>query len=380
MNTVPYIFALKAIALLSGALIVYVLFDWSRHLSKKRQLPSRKAGAILTRSAENPILDPNPEHSWEDAAVFNPAACYDGEKVHLLYRAIGSEGVSRIGYAVSDDGVHFRRFQNPAFIVKTQTPAKFQNPFSRIGRYDTDAYASGGGWGGSEDPRAVLLDGRLYMTFSVFESWDSIRMALTSIDMPDCEKRTWRWTPHLYISPPNETHKNWVLFPEKIRGKFALLHALTPKLMIDYADSPREWEERPIKSNNNRGGRAGYWDEFVRGAAAPPMRTKYGWLLLYHGMSPKEGHGYKVGAMILDINEPTKILYRSNTPILEPKEWYENDGKPGVVYASGAVIKDGTLIVYYGGGDKRVNVATSQLDIFLNALIEDKQARLVRTT
>ncbi|MDP3965348.1 MAG: hypothetical protein Q8Q13_00945, partial [bacterium] len=333
-------------------------------------------GAFLSRSPKNPILEPSPDVFWENAAVFNPAAFYDGERVHLLYRALGQDGISRIGYAVSDDGIHFQRFPNPAFVMRTPSSPKFRNPFAEGGRYDKDAYASGGGWGGSEDPRAVLMEGRLYMNFGVFENWDSIRVALTSIGLADFKARVWNWAPHFFLSPPNETHKNWVLFPEKIRGKFAILHALTPHVMIDYADSLETWAESSVQSNNERGGRRGHWDEFVRGAAAPPLRTKYGWLLLYHAMNPKENHGYKVGAMLLDINDPTKILHRSDTPILQPLEWYEHDWKPGVVYASGSIIKDGTLFVYYGGGDKRVNVATAPLETFLHALMQNHEARL----
>jgi predicted GH43/DUF377 family glycosyl hydrolase len=86
-------------------------------------------------------------------------------------------------------------------------------------------------------------------------------------------------------------------------------------------------------------------------------------------MDPAQGPGYKVGAMLLDLDDPTKVLHRSDAPVLEPTEWYENDWKPGVVYASGAVIKDGTLFVYYGGGDKTVNVATAPLEPFLKKLL-----------
>ena len=370
MNEIIYIYPLKAIALLSAALVVYLLFGRSRRARGAQ-------GATLTRAAENPILEPNPEFSWEDSAVFNPAAFYDGEHVYLLYRALGGDGISRIGCAQSKDGIHFTRFRNPVFVMNTPPSPKFRNPFADIGRYDRDAYASGGGWGGSEDPRAVLIDGVLHMNFGVFDSWKSIRVALTSITLPDFRARIWNWAPHLFISPEKETHKNWVLFPEKIRGKFAILHALTPKVMIDYADSLEEWENQPIRSNNHRGGRDGHWDEFVRGAAAPPLKTKYGWLQLYHAMNPRENHGYKVGVMILDLKDPTKILYRSSKPVLEPQEWYENDWKPGVVYASGAVIKDGTLFVYYGGGDKRISLATAPLEPFLHALMHDNEARLI---
>src|SRR3989338_8866491 len=106
--------------------------------------------ALLTRSPKNPILAPNSNEPWENAAVFNPAAVYANGRVHLFYRALGTDGISRIGYAVSADGVHFERSSRPAFTMRTPSPARFKNPFSSSAnfRYDTDLYASGGGWGG----------------------------------------------------------------------------------------------------------------------------------------------------------------------------------------------------------------------------------------
>lgn len=340
------------------------------YMFRARRLKRR---VFLSRFSKNPILKPNPNAPWESAAVFNPAAVYINGRVHLFYRALGNDGISRVGYASSTDGMHFERSSLPSFVMGTPSPARFKNKVSssRGLRYDTILYASGGGWGGSEDPRAVEIDGRVYMTFGVFESWESLRIALTSIRLNDLESQIWNWAPHFFISPKNETNKNWVMFPEKIHGKFAILHALTPAILIEYVDSPDELEERPIRSNNNRTGRAGHWDAFVRGAAAPPIKTKYGWLLLYHAMNPTESVGYKVGAMLLDTDNPTKILHRSAAPILEPSGLYDNDWKPGVVYASGAVVKDDTLFVYYGSGDKTVNVATAPLEQFLKNLMAD---------
>jgi predicted GH43/DUF377 family glycosyl hydrolase len=98
-------------------------------------------------------------------------------------------------------------------------------------------------------------------------------------------------------------------------------------------------------------------------------------------MNPDDdGIGYKVGAMILDFDDPTKILYRSSKPILVPTEWYENDWKAGVVYASGAVVKDGTLFLYYGGGDKTISVATAPLERFLRELASGENAVLEAAT
>jgi len=119
--------------------------------------------------------------------------------------------------------------------------------------------------------------------------------------------------------------------------------------------------------------REGSWDSFVRSAGPPPLRTTRGWLLFYHAIDKRDPGRYKLGALLLDLVDPTKVLYRSVSPVLSPDERYENDGKPGIVYACGAVVRYGTLFIYYGGADKVVCVATAPLDPFLDALVAGSQ-------
>ena len=88
-------------------------------------------------------------------------------------------------------------------------------------------------------------------------------------------------------------------------------------------------------------------------------------------MEKNETSRYKLGAMLLDINEPTRVLHRAQAPILAPDAWYENDWKPGIVYSCGAIVKDNDLLVYYGGGDKTTCVAHAPLQEFLHALVTD---------
>ena len=182
----------------------------------------------------------------------------------------------------------------------------------------------------------------------------------------------------MLISPPGEIHKNWVLFPEKINGKYAILHSLSPEILIDYFDSLDDVNrDAYIKSHYARIPKKRSWEDYIRGAGPPPLKTSYGWLLLYHAMEKAEPHRYKLGAMILDAGDPTKILHRSPEPILEPDGMYENEGhKSGIIYSCGAVVIDGTLYVYYGGADTVVCVATAKLDTFLKALAAGKKPKL----
>jgi len=333
----------------------------------------------LHKSVYNPIIRPG-RHPWNVEAVFNPAAVVLGGRTRLLYRAIGADGVSRLGYASSEDGIIFdKRFPYPAYVA--QMPRKLQGS---IRRYSPILYPSGGSWGGCEDPRMVAIGGRVYVTINIFDGWSFIRVAFISIAENELLTEQFeKWEGPYLLSPPGQIHKNWVLFPEKIGGRFAVLHSIVPKIEIAYCDSLEEigttepfiksWEGPRLSAL----GREDNWDNVIRGAGPPPIRTDRGWLLFYHATRANERHLYKLGAMLLDLVDPTKILYRAAVPILSPDERYENEGKPGIVYACGAVVRDGKLFVYYGGADKVICVATAPLQLFLDALIKGSQPRLI---
>jgi predicted GH43/DUF377 family glycosyl hydrolase len=320
----------------------------------------------LERADHNPILKPHEHNHWESQATFNPAALYADGKVHLVYRAIGKDDVSVLGYASSFDGKHIHeRLSDPMFVAcRRGEPDRSTAPA---------AVSSGGGWsGGCEDPRLTCIDDIVYLLYTAFDGWGSIRIALSSISLDDFLNKRWNWEKPVLISPPGEAHKNWVLFPEKINGKFAILHNITPDIIIDYFDTLDELRdgERIIHLKYIKTRRKNAWDTWVRAAGPPPIKTKYGWLLLYHAIDEKDPDRYKLGAMLLDLKDPTKILYRSKAPVLEPDACYENEGfKPGIVYSCGAVVIDQELFVYYGGADSVTCVAVANLDLFLKELM-----------
>ena len=160
--------------------------------------------------------------------------------------------------------------------------------------------------------------------------------------------------------------------------------------MIDYFDSLDELSgDFFIHSAYSRDSSWGSRDKFVRGVGPTPIKTKYGWLVLYHAIEKHDSHKYKIWAMILDIQNPKKVLYDSNGPILEPDVWYENEGyKSGVVYSCGAVVipartdgrsgGDDELFVYYGGADRVSCVATIVLNDLLEDLRKNKVVKLKR--
>lgn len=330
----------------------------------------------LERFHKNPIIEPHHHNEWENEAVFNPAAVYDGGKVHLLYRAIGRNGISVLGYAASNDGFSFKKRLNYPVYEPSEDHSLMSKEDS-LKTYNPLLYTSGGGWSGCEDPRAVTIGKHMYVIYLAFSGWNSMRITLTSISTKKLHEHQWDWTEPVYLSPPGEVHKNWVLFPEKIKGKFAVLHSISPKICIHYFDSFKDFDGKSfIKSSAPTGGRKTHWDTKVRGAGPPPLKTKLGWLVLYHANDISEPHKYKLGAMILDKEDPQKVLYRTSHPILSPNMVYENNGKPGIVYASGAVIKDGQLLVYYGGADRVVCVASAWVDELLEKIKQDVEFQL----
>jgi len=340
-----------------------------------QQIPTVKAHAhtvLFNKLAANPIIAPIMRHFWESQATFNPAAIYEDDKFHLLYRAVGDNGASVLGYASSSDGFTIEeRLEEPIYVpTEPFEVADPSRPFIPI------SYSSGpGGYGGIEDPRLTVLGKRIYMTYVAFNGYQHPGVALTSIDKKDFLNKKWNWEKPVLISRPGQLHKNWVLFPEKVNGKYAVLHAVSPKISIHYLDDLSElnqdncidsfdpkqyWKPEYLRFT---------WDSYVKGAGPPPIKTPFGWLLFYHALDRLEPHKYKLGAMLLDLKDPTKILYRSIKPILEPSEKYEYEGfKGGVVYSCGAAVKGNDLYVYYGGADTVVCVATSLMDKFLDHL------------
>ncbi|HEV7423565.1 MAG TPA: hypothetical protein VGO21_00045 [Candidatus Paceibacterota bacterium] len=345
----------------------------SRPKSGSRQRSGKKVTPLdLKRSVKNPIIEPNYQKYWESKATFNPSAFYHDGKVHIIYRAIGWSDHSVLGYARSDDGITVS--ESSSMPVYYNFLRQNQNR-----SLPSISYTSGGGWGGGcEDPRLTLLGDRVYLLYTAFDGWGSVRTALTSISLDDFLAKYWNWKEPVLISPPHQIHKNWVLFPEKINGKFTILHSISPEIRIDYFDSLDELDgENFIKSAHSSDPSWGSRDKLVRGVGPSPIKTKYGWLVLYHAMEKQETNRYKLWAMILDAKNPTKVLYDSKQPILEPDFWYENEGyKSGVVYSCGAVVKDGQLFVYYGGADKVSCVATANLDKFLKELIHHGATKL----
>ncbi len=293
----------------------------------------------LQRAVENPILTPS-QHAWEDMLVFNPGAVMDKGVIYLLYRAKGNQDrISRFGIATSTDGIHFQRSDKPAY------------------HGDQHIYEQHG----IEDPRLVKIDGIFYFVYTAV-----IEDITAEVDPRWSEQISKR--PQIALSAtkdfefyheygiilPDVVGKDASLFPRKINGQYYLLYrAGVGETFLAKSDVLDQWWERYSIFDR----RADFWDNERVGVGAPPIETEKGWLLFYHGIDEK--NMYRLGIMILDLNDPLKILYRSPEPIFEPETDYEKVGYiPNVVFTCGAIEKDGQYFVYYGAADQVIGVAT----------------------
>jgi len=327
---------------------------------------------IVERFYGNPILEPKPECWWESKAVFNTAAIYEAGRVHLLYRAIGDTDISVLGYASSTDGLHFNeRLEEPAYMPRESfegvNPASSPNP----AKYGS-CYVSGGGWmGGCEDPRLTQIEDRVFLTYVAYNGYSHPRSALSSISYQDFLARNWRWQKPVLITPLGIIDKNTCIFPEKVNGKYVVFHRVFPDILIDFLDDLEfDGKTKWLTGQFSIPHRPDHWDSRKVGAGPPPIKTEKGWLLIYHAVDDRDAGIYKIGAMLLDSKDPTRVLARSPEPILEPQAWYERYGlKSNVVYPCGAAVIGERLFIYYGGADRVVCAASVNLDGLLEQLI-----------
>ncbi|MBA3724164.1 MAG: hypothetical protein H0W89_04740, partial [Candidatus Levybacteria bacterium] len=369
------------VALMQEQLILYWTLNDARMYAVSCPLPGKSlrdkdVQILLKKPHQNPIIKPRTSHVWESRAVFNSAALYEDGKVHFLYRALGESDLSVIGYATSRDGINIdERSEEPIYLPREP----FETPGGKAFKSFADHFASGGGYGGIEDPRVTKIDDMVYMTYVAFDGYSEPRAALTSIPLEDFLKKNWgKWKTPKLISPPGMVNKSAVIFPEKINGKYVVIHRVYPNILIDVLDD-LNFDDKFLTGHHFIPPRKGHWDSKKIGAGAPPMLTKDGWLLIYQSVGHQDPSRYKIGAMVLDKDDPSKVLYRTNNPIVSPDMPYDNDGfKAGVVYPCGAVIKDDNLFVYYGGADTIVAAATENIDTFLDKMKNHKEPKLKR--
>jgi len=325
----------------------------------------------IKRHPKNPIVVPGIHH-YRRAAVFNPGVILHNGEFFMYERAVGSlrPFQSSIGLLKSSDGIHFEvACDKPVF---TGEMAGFPQ-------------------GSPQDARVVNIDGIFYMTYAI-QPFNMDCMP-NGIGVPTYSAPDTGWSDHnlgfgmtrsgiavsqdgvefkhlCFTTPSELDDRNNVLFPEKINGKFALLRrpkdfgSKRPGIWISFSDDLFTWTEPDFVAASEETA----WEGRKIGAAAPPIKTEKGWLLLYHGVD--EHSVYRVGAMLLDLNDPRKVLARTKKPILEPTYYYERFGLviPNVVFPTANVLCNGEIYIYYGCCDTCIALATVPLDEMLEHL------------
>lgn len=312
----------------------------------------------FTRYRKNPILEPKPEHPWESKGVFNPASVDVNGTVHILYRAVSDDDTSVFGYAESKNGFKItKRLKEPVYVPRAPFEQK-QAP----------------GNSGVEDPRLTRFDDTYYMLYTAVDAVTPPRVALTTISSDDFLSGKFdKFSPPTLISQPNIDDKDACLFPEKIGGKYVILHRIQPAIDINFLDSLDHFDGQTnfLTHQPFIFPRRGMWDSRKIGINTIPLRTSKGWLILYHGVSEYDGH-YRVGALLLDLEHPEKVIGRSRYPLFSPETEYERVGVvPNVVFPCGAIVRKNKLITYYGGADKVIGVASIDLPKLLKTLLAD---------
>lgn len=337
----------------------------------------------LTKYEGNPILKPR-ENSWEERCVLNPGVVYDEEnkKFVMLYRAAGNDIRHQIkfGLAESKDGIHFERVSDKAVFeghhddpdggcVEDPRISKINGVYYIT--YAARAYAPGRYWlepyveGVTKAPR--YLDETDYFT----EGLPKFANDNISVSYLAATKDFKTFKKFGRITEPTVDNRDVFLFPEKVNDKYVMIsrpkfkdtNVKMPSIWISFGDDLLAFDKPELLMTGNE-----WWESQRMGGGTPPIKTQKGWFMLYHGVDEKGV--YRVGAVMLDLNNPKRIIARTKNFIMEPDEEFELQGLyEGCVFPTGAVVKDGTLFVYYGCADKYIGLATVNFDKLVDYLM-----------
>lgn len=304
-------------------------------------MPMRLGRDVVERWYKNPII--TLEHvPFACNTVFNAAATKFGDEYILLLRIEDLAGRSVFALARSEDGYHFSVDPQPAL-----EPSKVE-PFRSYERR------------GIEDPRITYLEGEYYIMYTAYSRYGARLALCKTSDFKNFERLG-------LISEPE--NKDGCLFPRKIKGRYVRLDRPygggIGNIWLSYSDDLLHWGDSEVVMTT----RGGFWDSDRIGACAPPIETEQGWLDIYHGVkNTSAGPIYRMGAALLDLENPAKVLCRSAVPILTPREYYERVGDVGnVVFSCGAILEDGgKLKIYYGAADTCICLGFADVNMLID--------------
>ena len=318
---------------------------------------------MLNRCASNPILSKK-DIPYNAALIFNAGVAKIDGTYYMLFRNDYTEPQdshnlvgTNLGLARSKDGIRWVADSQPCFQISDEEIVRIY------------------------DPRIQVIEGEIYICFAV-DTKHGIRGGIAKTD------RDFKAFDILSLSAPD--NRNMVLFPEKINGKYARLERPFPvysmghdKFDIWYSDSPdmRYWGNTQLVLGSEK---VPFANAKI-GPAAPPIKTKAGWLTTFHAVksvTPKKngwedawGKEYYAGLMLLDLNDPTKVIGMCEQPLLSPKAEYETSGgfRNDVIFPGGMILEeDGEVKIYYGAADAVECLATAQVDDLIALCLKNK--------
>ncbi len=334
------------------------------------------------------------KNKWESRAVLNPTVIKEKGVEHMFYRGVAPNGISCLGYAKIKDGKIIERNSEP-LICPTE-------------RYEKK---------GVEDPRITKIGNKYYLLYTGFDGKNAWIAYAVSKNLRDWKKKgiisphisvkkarklvkikkyrdKW-WHQEIYGSKVCLWDKDAVLFPEKINGKFVMLHRFSPDIQIvkfkDFSDLQNNnfWSDyiKDLSEGEDKISlhRRYKWESEHIGAGSVPIKTKQGWLLIYHGVELTERNFlvdtynnllydfkglfhklrnrrlplvYHAGAALLDLKKPETEIARLMKPLFSPKlDWEKQGDMNNVVFPEGAIVEKDKLKIYYGAADTRIGLA-----------------------
>jgi len=317
----------------------------------------------IQRYPNNPILKPNPNIPWMSKATMNAGLWHDESGFHMVFSGGGLGKVyceaMCLGYAYSSDGINFEVHTEP---LLTSDPE---------------------GWdsGGVLDARVMKYGEDYFIIYNAGGKHPFRRVGLAKTrDFKTVE----RIAP---LTDPSISDANVIYFPRKINGSYYLMHRPSP-----FQPSTKSIAENPdfkfsIKmarsddmihwyDDRDLCGGEYWWENQKIGPCCEPVETEAGWLMLYHGVYL--GHDvhirtYRIGAMLLDLDDPYKVIARTPEPVMSPETDYEKFGNhDNVVFPCANPVIDGEMHIYYGAADTYVGLATVPVEDLLAYLLENK--------
>ncbi len=292
---------------------------------------------LFTKYAGNPVLSAQ-DFPAEIMYTHNPGAIkFNGEYLLLVDAATGATPIV-LWIARSKDGIHFTPDPEPV----DWPPASYR---------EDCIY----------DPRITYINGEYVIMYGSLSNELGVRVGVV-------KTRDFVHFERIDQQLGAGQCRNAALFPEKINGKYVrfdrpMTGELDPADMcISYSDDLRSWGDSKVLMSP----RQGCWDSHKLGAGAVPIRTRQGWLEIYHGVDNSSCNNsiYRLGTVMLDLNDPSKIISRAELPVLWPENLYELVGRtPNVVFTANALVEpDNKVRLYYGAADTCVGMAEADLD------------------